>query len=104
MLSNEEIVDLYRRQAKHYDFVTQLYYLAGFRVWAYRKAAINALALRRGDTVVEFGCGTGLNFGLLEKEIGTEGRIIGVDLTDAMLSRARKSSSEGLVQRRTRAF
>jgi demethylmenaquinone methyltransferase/2-methoxy-6-polyprenyl-1,4-benzoquinol methylase len=33
-------------------------------------------------------CGTGLNFALVEKLIGPEGRIIGVDLTDAMLDRA----------------
>jgi demethylmenaquinone methyltransferase/2-methoxy-6-polyprenyl-1,4-benzoquinol methylase len=33
-------------------------------------------------------CGTGLNFPLLEKAVGPGGRIIGVDLTDAMLARA----------------
>src|SRR5690348_14555423 len=34
-------------------------------------------------------CGTGLNFPLLEKVVGPDGRIVGVDLTDAMLARAR---------------
>jgi demethylmenaquinone methyltransferase/2-methoxy-6-polyprenyl-1,4-benzoquinol methylase len=43
----------------------------------------------RGDTVIEIGCGTGLHFGLLEERIGPEGRLIGVDLTDAMLAGAR---------------
>ena len=33
-------------------------------------------------------CGTGLNFSLLEDAIGPEGRIVGVDLTDAMLDQA----------------
>ena len=33
-------------------------------------------------------CGTGLNFALLEKAVGPDGRIVGVDLTDAMLARA----------------
>ena len=33
-------------------------------------------------------CGTGLNFPLLEKAVGPGGRIVGVDLTDAMLARA----------------
>jgi demethylmenaquinone methyltransferase/2-methoxy-6-polyprenyl-1,4-benzoquinol methylase len=37
---------------------------------------------------VEIGCGTGLNFSLLQNEVGREGKIVGVDLTDAMLSRA----------------
>jgi demethylmenaquinone methyltransferase/2-methoxy-6-polyprenyl-1,4-benzoquinol methylase len=38
--------------------------------------------------VVEIACGTGLNFPLIEREIGPEGRIVGVDLTDAMLVQA----------------
>jgi ubiquinone/menaquinone biosynthesis C-methylase UbiE len=33
-------------------------------------------------------CGTGLNFPLLQKAVGPDGRIVGVDLTDAMLARA----------------
>lgn len=89
MLKPNEIVDLYRRRAKRYDFTANLYYLLGFREWRYRRKAVAALHLRPGDTVVEIGCGTGLNFGLLETEIGEHGTIIGVDLTDAMLDQAR---------------
>jgi demethylmenaquinone methyltransferase/2-methoxy-6-polyprenyl-1,4-benzoquinol methylase len=57
---------------------------------AFRKAAVRTLALRPGDTVVELGCGTGLNFRLLQRSIGPSGRIIGVDMTDAMLAKARE--------------
>jgi ubiquinone/menaquinone biosynthesis C-methylase UbiE len=46
--------------------------------------------LQRGDVVVDIGCGTGLNFALLQEVIGPEGRIIGVDLTDAMLDQDRR--------------
>lgn len=88
--SKKEIIDLYRKRAKHYDFTANLYYLLGFREQAYRHKAIKALNLHQGDTVVELGCGTGLNFPLLEKEVGAQGRIIGVDLTDAMLDKARQ--------------
>jgi len=49
--------------------------------------AVRAI-LRPGDTVVDMACGTGLNFALLEKVVGPGGRIVGVDLTDAMLARA----------------
>jgi ubiquinone/menaquinone biosynthesis C-methylase UbiE len=38
--------------------------------------------------VVEIACGTGLNFSLIEQVIGPDGRIIDVDLTDAMLAQA----------------
>jgi demethylmenaquinone methyltransferase/2-methoxy-6-polyprenyl-1,4-benzoquinol methylase len=83
------LISLYRKRAKWYDRDTLLLYLAGFRHWAYRKRAIQSLALHHGDTVVDLGCGTGLNFSLLQDQVGSRGRIIGVDLTDAMLDEAR---------------
>ncbi len=90
LLNYKEIIDLYRRRAKRYDFTAQLYYLVGFREWAYRKKAVEALALKPGDTVIEIGCGTGLNFALLEAVVGPKGKIVGVDLTDSMLAVARE--------------
>jgi demethylmenaquinone methyltransferase/2-methoxy-6-polyprenyl-1,4-benzoquinol methylase len=47
---------------------------------------VQALGLRAGDSVIDMACGTGLNFSLIEEVIGPEGRIVGVDLTDAMLA------------------
>ncbi|HEX6111627.1 MAG TPA: methyltransferase domain-containing protein [Geminicoccaceae bacterium] len=88
--TREEVLGVYRKRARHYDLTANSYYLLGFREWAYRKRAIAALGLRPGDTVVEIGCGTGLNFELLEERIGPQGRLIGVDLRDAMLARARQ--------------
>ena len=38
--------------------------------------------------MIDIACGTGLNFSLIEEVIGPDGRIIGVDLTDAMLAKA----------------
>lgn len=77
---------LYRRRAKRYDVTANLCYLFGFREWAYRRRAVSALRLKRGATVVEIGCGTGLNFTLLEEAVGPEGKVVGVDMNDAMLS------------------
>jgi demethylmenaquinone methyltransferase/2-methoxy-6-polyprenyl-1,4-benzoquinol methylase len=89
-LPTADIVRLYEKRAKHYDITANLYYLIGFREWAYRQQAVQALRLRYGDTVVELGCGTGLNFALLEKAIGPQGTIIGVDITAAMLQQAQQ--------------
>jgi len=89
-LDRAAIQSLYRRRAKRYDFTANLYYLLGFREQSFRKQAVAALGLEPGDTVVEIGCGTGLNFPLLQRAVGPEGRIVGVDFTDAMLSRARE--------------
>ena len=88
MANSLKLISLYRKRAKWYDRNTLLLYLAGFRHWAYRKRAIQSLALQHGDMVVDLGCGTGLNFSLLQERVGPRGRIIGVDLTDAMLEEA----------------
>ncbi len=89
-LNKSELQELYSRRAKQYDFTANLYYLIGFREMAYRRRAVSSLALERGDTVVEIGCGTGLNFADLRQSVGDTGRLIGVDLTDAMLVKARE--------------
>jgi len=90
VLSKGAIAELYRKRAVNYDFTANLYYLIGFREYAYRRIAVEALSLKRGDTVVEIGCGTGLNFGLIEQQIGPKGKLIGVNLTEQMLAKAHK--------------
>lgn len=87
--SKTQISDIYRRRAAHYDLSANLYYLFGFREQAYRKRAIAALRLKPGDTVVELGCGTGLNFSLLQQSVGPGGKIIGIDLATPMLTQAK---------------
>jgi demethylmenaquinone methyltransferase/2-methoxy-6-polyprenyl-1,4-benzoquinol methylase len=90
VLSPKEVADLYRKRAKNYDISACLYYLIGFRLHHYRVLTIDSLDIKKGDTVVELGCGTGLNFPLLQQKIGKEGKIIGVDITDKMLEKAEK--------------
>lgn len=89
-LTKEEILRMYQRRAGWYNFTANTYYFVGLREFAYRKAAIRELDPKPGDTILEIGCGTGLNFGLLQQQIGPQGRIIGVDLTDRMLAKARR--------------
>lgn len=91
--STQEIQDIYQRQAKLYDLYVQFYRLIGLNIDAYRTRAIDLLHLQRGDSVVELGCGTGLNFPLLMDQIGPQGRLIGVDLSSAMLTRARAKAA-----------
>jgi ubiquinone/menaquinone biosynthesis C-methylase UbiE len=85
----EEARETYQKGARFYDSMVWLYYAAGMHISLWRRKVVEALALRPGDTVVEIGCGTGLNFALLEQAIGSEGRIIGVDISEAMLERAK---------------
>jgi ubiquinone/menaquinone biosynthesis C-methylase UbiE len=86
--AREHLIETYRKKAKHYDITSQLYPAPGYPHWAQRRRAVKALGLRPGDTVIDVACGTGLNFPLIEGVIGSAGRIVGVDLTDAMLERA----------------
>lgn len=87
-LNKDAVRDLYRKRAGSYDIAANLYYLIGFREAKYRKMAISKLCLKPGNTVVEIGCGTGLNFQYVFQSIGSTGQIIGIDLTDAMLEQA----------------
>jgi ubiquinone/menaquinone biosynthesis C-methylase UbiE len=86
--TRDHLIQTYRKKAKHYDITSQFYPAPGYPQRAHRLRAVQALGLRPGDCVVEIACGTGLNFPLIEQEIGPDGRIIGVDLTDAMLAQA----------------
>ena len=87
--TREHLIEVYRKKAKRYDITSRLYPAPGYPQRGQRRQAVQELRLGRGDTVVDMACGTGLNFSLLEEAVGPEGRIVGVDLTDAMLDQAR---------------
>jgi demethylmenaquinone methyltransferase/2-methoxy-6-polyprenyl-1,4-benzoquinol methylase len=89
-LGRDQVVELYRRRAARYDLTSHLYWFIGYPVDRYRREGVDALRLRPGDSVVELGCGTGHNLPLLREAVGAGGRVIGVDLTDAMLAHARR--------------
>lgn len=90
LLQPRELRKLYTKRARQYDALLGLTRVVGADIQRYRRFSIDALELRPGDTVVDLGCGTGLNFPMLSKRIGPTGKIIGVDLTPAMLEVARK--------------
>jgi arsenite methyltransferase len=48
--------------------------------------------LRRGEVVVDLGSGGGLDVFLASKLVGQEGRAIGIDMTPAMIERARANA------------
>jgi ubiquinone/menaquinone biosynthesis C-methylase UbiE len=86
--TREHLIATYRKKAKHYDTTSRLYPAPGYPQRTQRLRAVQALGLHTGDTVIDLACGTGLNFPLLQKAVGPGGRVVGVDLTDAMLARA----------------
>jgi demethylmenaquinone methyltransferase/2-methoxy-6-polyprenyl-1,4-benzoquinol methylase len=84
----DRLIETYRKKARRYDLTSRLYPVPGYPHRGQRLRAVQALGLRAGDSVIDIACGTGLNFPLIEELIGPGGRIIGVDLTDAMLAQA----------------
>lgn len=51
--------------------------------------------LRSGEVVVDLGSGGGLDVFLAAKMVGPEGRAIGIDMTTAMIERARENAAKG---------
>src|SRR3984885_3085298 len=86
--TREHLIETYRKKAKHYDITSRLYPAPGYPQRTQRLRTVQAPGLPPDDTVIDVACGTGLNFPLLQKAVGPGGRIVGVDLTDAMLARA----------------
>ncbi|SDJ41552.1 demethylmenaquinone methyltransferase / 2-methoxy-6-polyprenyl-1,4-benzoquinol methylase [Ferrimonas sediminum] len=91
-IPRERVKRLYDEGARSYDLTTILFRLAGLRMQKYRSEVIDCLDLRSGNTVLELGCGTGLNFPLILEKVGPQGKIIGVDIAKGMLDVARSKA------------
>jgi arsenite methyltransferase len=50
--------------------------------------------LREGDVVLDLGCGAGIDLLLAARIVGPSGQVIGVDMTDEMIAKARKNVAE----------
>ena len=50
--------------------------------------------IQRGEQVVDVGCGAGIDSFIAARMVGPEGQVIGVDMTPAMLAKARASADE----------
>ena len=52
----------------------------------------NFAEIREGETVVDLGSGAGIDVFLSAKWVGARGRVIGIDMTDEMLEKARRNA------------
>lgn len=85
-LDQSDIIRRYDRVARVYRFFEPLFLIRPRT----RRAAVAALALQPGDTVLELGVGTGRNLTELVAAVGPHGRVIGVDAAPKMLAEARR--------------
>lgn len=77
--------EFYSRYARLYDLVARR--TPG--VTGLRESVADALDPKRGDVVVDMGCGTGANFPYLRERVGPSGTVVGVDFTPGVLAVAR---------------
>ncbi len=82
---SERIKKIYSGIAtQHYDLPISHFF------GTYKKKAFAESSLKKGDKVLVFCCGTGLDFPYILKKIGKEGFIVGVDFSPTMLHLARR--------------
>ena len=60
----------------------------------YRRAVVEALPLRRGQVVLDVGCGTGLCCGLLREKVGPGGGVVGIEESPEMAAVAREQIAD----------
>lgn len=58
-------------------------------------APIKFANLKDGETVVDLGSGAGIDAFLSANKVSKSGKVIGIDMTDEMLDKARKNAKEG---------
>ena len=58
-------------------------------------APIKFANLQEGDAVVDLGSGAGIDVFLSANKVSKSGRVIGIDMTDEMLDKARKNAIDG---------
>jgi len=51
--------------------------------------------LQSGERVVDVGCGAGIDSLIAARMVGPDGHVVGVDMTPAMLARARRAAEDG---------
>ncbi|HEX8196222.1 MAG TPA: methyltransferase domain-containing protein [Pyrinomonadaceae bacterium] len=76
----------YNRLARFFVFFEWLFWLPR----SIRSKAVSRLELKRGNRVLEVGCGTGRNLASLIEAVGAEGQVYGVDLSEGMLAEAKQ--------------
>jgi SAM-dependent methyltransferase len=57
-------------------------------------APLNFADIRKGETIVDLGSGAGIDVFLSANKVGKGGKVIGIDMTDEMLQRAKKNASQ----------
>ena len=99
-----EVLRVYRTrvQAKeNYDRISRFYdYFAGIFEKKYRNITLERLTIKKGETVLEVGFGTGHCLRQMAEAVGGEGKVYGIDISSGMLEVSRRRLKKaGLLDR-----
>lgn len=84
----------YDRLARSYDFGNRWLVEPLTGIEGLRAQTVERLSLREGDSVLDIGCGTGLNLPYLVEAVGESGRVVALDYSEGMLAKARERVQE----------
>lgn len=85
MKNQKQVTSYYDRFSKIYNLISSKRYYHKIRQFA-----INQLDIQKGDMILNVPCGTGVNFSYFNKYLQNSGKVIGVDLSEGMLIKAKK--------------
>ena len=91
-LEKKKVKEYFRETAYKWDEIRRDYYDENLREVIIQKANVKA-----GNTVLDIGCGTGFITISVAKAVGKNGKVIGVDISEGMLKKARENLSKAEV-------
>jgi len=81
-------VELGPAEARYYDLFLNLLSLGQYPHFI--KGVVDKMGINPGQTILDLGSGTGRNDCFMAEKVGSQGRIRGLDISNEMLTRARK--------------
>ena len=105
---NHKVLRVYRTKAQakeSYDKISRFYdYFAGVFEKKYRNMALERLDIKRGETVLEIGFGTGHCLKQMVESVGEEGRVYGIDISSGMLEVSKRRLEEAELLDRVKLY
>jgi len=81
-------VEIGPRGARYYDLSLGLLSLG--RYSHFIKGVVERMGIKPGQSILDLGSGTGKNDCFMAEKVGSNGKIVGLDISDEMLNRARE--------------